>query len=172
MCINYIDLPPVPEELLESYDDIISKPELPIGNYQGKIIPMVTIRRKEVNPELVNWLQDNCTFPVSSQYLLLNSLSPVHRDPPNRPQAYNYIIHAGGTEVTTTVYNNDYSILKSMIIPERQWHCLDTGKLHGVKGILKNRWRILLSINYTAGALTQNRTAITDIPSQCSTIKL
>jgi len=149
MYIDFIDLPSVPEELLESYDVIVSKPELRIGNYQGKIVPTVSIQRRQVEIELVNWLQSKCQFPVFAQYLLLNSQSPIHRDPPSRPQAYNYIIHTGGTDVKTTVYNDDYSILKSIIIPERQWHCLDTGRLHSVQGIQKGLWRILLSINYS-----------------------
>ena len=152
MYIDFIDLPSVPEELLESYDTILAKPPLDVGNYQGKVVQITSIQRRAVNEDLKNWLRSNCQFPVFAQYLLLNSDSPVHRDPPMRPQAYNYIIYPGGPSVTTTVYNNDYSILKSMIIPERQWHCLDSGKLHNVQGILKNTWRILLSVDYRPGA--------------------
>jgi hypothetical protein len=154
MYIDFVDLPPVPGELLESYDDIVSKPNLPVSNYQGKVSQIVSIQRRAITDELVIWLQSVCKFPVTSaQYLLISYQSPIHRDPPSRPQSYNYIIHAGGPIVKTTVYNDNYSILKSMVIPEKQWHCLDTGKLHGVRGILKTNWRILLSVDYNAGTV-------------------
>ena len=157
MYIDFVDLPPVPEELLEPYDTILSKPHLPVSNYRGKIAPIsLRIQRRAITNELVMWLQSVCKFPVTSasaQYLLLNSESSMHRDPPSRPQSYNYIIHAGGPAVKTTVYNDNYSVLKSIVIPEKQWHCLDTGKLHGVQGILKTNWRILLSVGYNAGTV-------------------
>ena len=152
MYIDFIDLPPVPEELIEPYDTILAKPALGVGDHQGKIIPIVSIQRREVRVELVNWLQSICNFPVVAQYLLLNSSSPLHKDPPDRPQSYNYIIYTGGPNVTTTVYRDDYSTSKSMVIPARQWHCLDTGKPHRVHGIQKNNWRIVLTINYNSGA--------------------
>ena len=156
MYIDFIDLPPVPEELIESYDAIVSKPIVPVSNYQGKVSQIVSIQRRAITNELVIWLQSVCKFPVtpvSAQYLLISSKSSIHRDPPSRPQSYNYIIHTGGPTVKTTVYNDDYSVLKSMVIPEKQWHCLDTGKLHGVEGILKTNWRILLSVGYNAGTI-------------------
>ena len=155
MYIDYIDLPNIPEELLESSDDILNKESLSVYSSEGGLLSITTkhgtnsVIRKEVSKNLIKWLQSICDFPVSARYLILNSRVPIHRDPKARPRAYNYIIDAGGGNVTTTVYDDDYTLLKSLVIPEKTWHCLDTGRLHGIEGISENRSRIVLSISYT-----------------------
>jgi hypothetical protein len=155
MYIDYIDLPNIPEELLESKNDILSKETLSVNMYEGDALPISSghehagsITRKEVSNKLKRWLQSVCNFPVNARYLILNSSVAIHRDPKYRPRAYNYIIHAGGENVATTVYNDDFTVLKSLVIPERTWYCLDTGRLHGLDGISANESRIVLSINY------------------------
>ncbi len=155
MYIDYINLPNIPEELLESKNDILSKETLSVNMYEGDALPISsghehagTITRKEVSKNLRRWLQSICNFPVNARYLILNSSVAIHRDPKYRPRAYNYIIHAGGENVATTVYNDDFTVLKSLVIPERTWYCLDTGRLHGLDGISANESRIVLSINY------------------------
>lgn len=155
MYIDYINLPNIPEELLESSNDILNKETLSVNTYEGGALSIATkhgtnsITRKEVPNNLIKWLQSICDFPVSARYLILNSRVPIHRDPKTRPRAYNYIIDAGGENVTTTVYDDDYTVLKSLVIPEKTWHCLETGRLHGLEGISENRNRIVLSISYT-----------------------
>jgi hypothetical protein len=147
MYIDFIDLPSVPEELLESITQIMTKPTIVILSYEGKPVSIESIQRKKVSDQLNEWLQSVCNFSVVSQYLLLNSNSPIHRDPRIRPRAYNYLLDTGGSNVITTVYDNDQTILKSMVIPSKTWYCLETGRLHGVQGIEPGRWRIVLSIN-------------------------
>lgn len=147
MYIDYIDLPKVPEELLENPNDIINKISLDVVDKTGTVIPHNNIQRRAISQDLNYWLKSVCNFPVIAQYLLLNDNSPIHRDPIIRPQAYNYIIVAGGSNVFTTVYDDNQHILKSICIPEKTWYCLDTERLHGVQGIEKNTWRILLSLN-------------------------
>lgn len=155
MYIDYIDLPNIPEELLESSKDILNKETLPVNTYGGDILPVRSnsgdvspITRKKVSINLLIWLQSICNFSVNARYLILNSSVEIHRDPKTRPRAYNYIIDAGGENVTTTVYDDDYTVLKSLVIPERTWYCLDTGRLHGLEGISEHRNRIVLSISY------------------------
>ena len=151
MYIDYINLPDIPDELLEPCDDILRKQSLTINNHNGKSIPPFrdSIQRKEVSDQLIKWLQTVFDFPVRAQYLILSSTAPIHKDPKSRPQAYNYIINAGGDNVTTTVYSDNFTILKSLVIPEKTWHCLDTGRYHSIRGILKDQYRIVLSIDYT-----------------------
>ena len=149
MYIDYVDLPAIPEELLESPEEIIAKPRLIIGDTLGGVVPISSIQRKDINSKLADWLQSVCNFSVSAQYLLLNYKSPIHRDPPrpDRSQVYNYIVQTGGTEATTNVYDDNNNILKSVVVPAKTWYCLDTHRLHGVSGIDKDTWRILLSVN-------------------------
>ncbi len=158
MYIDYINLPKIPDELLESKAAIIAKPTAPVKNYNGAIVLSNSITRREVSKNLIEWLQSVCNFQVNAVYLILNSNAPIHRDPRTRPQAYNYIINAGGDNVTTTVYCDNYTVLKSLVIPERTWYCLDTERLHGIHGILKGEQRIVLSINYSIGTLARIRT--------------
>ena len=150
MYIDYIDLPNIPEELLESYTDILNKPSLPINNYSGNPLPaiMKSIQRREVSNNLIEWLQTILEFPVRAQYLILSTNAPIHKDPKRRPQAYNYIINAGGDNVVTTIYSDNFVVLKSLVIPEKTWHYLDTGRFHSVRGISKDQYRIVLSIDY------------------------
>jgi hypothetical protein len=153
MYIEYIDLPNIPEELLESYTDILNKPSLLINNYSGNSIPsfVESIQRKEVSNNLIEWLQTVLEFPVRAQYLILSTTAPIHKDPKSRPQAYNYIINAGGDNVVTTIYSDNFTALKALVIPEKTWHCLDTGRFHSIQGISKDQYRIVLSIDYTGG---------------------
>jgi hypothetical protein len=155
MYIDYINFPNVPEELLESTNDILGKETRSVNTYEGDTLPISSghkhagsITRKEISRDLKKWLQSVCSFPVDARYLILTSDAPIHRDPKYRPQAYNYIIQAGGNNVATTVYNDDFKILKSLVIPEKTWYCLNTEKLHGVQGILQNELRIVLSVTY------------------------
>lgn len=151
MYIDFIDLPKIPEALLENPNDIINKVPLGVADTKGTVRRYDTIQRRAISQDLNNWLKSVCNFPVVAQYLLIRDNSPVHRDPILRPQAYNYIIVAGGSNVFTTVYDDNQNILKSICIPEKTWHCLDTGRLHGVQGIEKDTWRILLSLNKKQG---------------------
>ena len=143
MYIDLIDFPNVPDELLESPADIISKTSVTITTYKSG----TSIQRKNISKELTDWLQSVGKFTGEAQYLILNYCSPIHRDPPKRIQSYNYIICTGGPTVSTNVYDDDQNVLKSLVIPEKTWYCLDTGRLHSVRGILPNIWRVLLTVN-------------------------
>jgi hypothetical protein len=148
MFIDYVDLPTIPEHLLETTNDIIARPPLGVRSTYGIVKTTYDVQRRKINDNLQEWLQSICEFQVNAQYLLLNSAVPIHKDPPFRPQAYNYILDPGGLDVATNVYSEDKStILKSLVIPAKTWYCLDTGLWHGVTGINPNSWRVLVTID-------------------------
>jgi len=147
MYIEYLDyIPPIPEELLDSVEDILTVlPKLPSpirAEYKG-------FQTRVVNFKLFNWLQDHFDFTIKCQYQIIHPSLIIHKDT-GRTVAYNYLLAQGGPDVKTNIYSDDfettYNILQSEIIPLKKWHRIDVSMFHGVHGINKETLRVALSV--------------------------
>jgi hypothetical protein len=136
--IEYLDLPNIPEHLIDSIQDIIDKPMLTSGFRYFK--------NKPVSNELKMWLQSVFDFEIHPSYQFIYDGLPIHIDRGNRISAYNYLLDTGGDNVITTVYNQERIPLQSEKIELKRWHRINTGMLHGVYGINPDKIRISLSI--------------------------
>ena len=142
--IEYLDLPPIPENLIESITDIINKPPKVYS-----VLPSEYdfFKTKNVNDDLASWLQSIFKYKIYSQYQLVYNKLPIHIDKGNRIVAYNYLLDTGGKNVKTVVYNEQYKPLQIEQIELKRWHRINTGMLHGVHGIEPDRVRVAISIS-------------------------
>ena len=142
-------LPTIPEHILESPETVINR-ESPVKSSRDSSL------------ELSDWLQEVFGEPIVAFYFIFgkqfnNQLGVApHIDRFNRRYAYNYIIHAGGTDVLTTVYDNNFQITDQKNILEKTWHRLPSNMWHSVHGVDPNDYRIVLTVNYKKDRVTNN----------------
>ena len=125
--IEYLDLPSIPNNLVESVDSIISK-----TNYAFHSKNYIL---HNTSKELTDYLKTIFNFKFVSHYQIISSEIPIHIDINDRTTAYNYLLATGGNNVVTAIYDSNYCITQSEQIQLKRWHRLNTGKLHGVHGI-------------------------------------
>jgi len=141
--IEYINLPTVPEYLIEPLQDIINKPPKNFSNVSSEYAYFKT---RHVNDDLKLWLQSLFDFEIYPQYQLVYDGLPIHIDKGNRIFAYNYLLDAGGDNVETAVYDKTHKLLQSEKLELKRWHCINTGMPHTVHGINTDKVRIAISI--------------------------
>ena len=138
--IENINLPNIPDDLLESVEDILNKP-----SYES-IVTQDYFQTRLVNKNLEDWLEKNLLFKFSVRYQIIYPGVPIHKDMGNRKLAYNYLLSLGGDNVKTMIFNESKKILQSEILPLKTWHSIKTDMFHGVFGLYKDTPRISLSI--------------------------
>lgn len=141
--IEYINLPPVPENLIESIPNIINKPP---KTYSAVPSNYDFFKTRNVNDDLASWLQSIFDFKINAQYQLVYDGLPIHIDKGNRIIAYNYLLDTGGENVKTAVYDEKYKPLQVETLELKRWHRINTGMLHGVHGIDPSKVRIAISV--------------------------
>jgi hypothetical protein len=141
--IEYIDLPKVPEQLIESIQDIINRPPKDFSNVSAEYTYFKT---RYVNDDLKSWLQNIFNYEIYPQYQLVYKGLPIHVDKGNRIVAYNYLLDTGGDNVRTAIYDDKYKLLQIEKLELRRWHRINTGMLHGVHGIQSDKVRVAISI--------------------------
>jgi hypothetical protein len=147
MYIKYLNhIPPVPENLLDSMEDIVT------------MIPEETVVKsfkyfqyKSVNSDLNEWVYKNFKLKCYAKYQVILNGIPIHKDNPafpgDRRIAFNYLLQLGGDNVLTTVYDEDKStILQEERLQLKRWHSLVVEKYHGVSNIENDKKRIALTV--------------------------
>jgi hypothetical protein len=155
--IEYIDLPSVPEHLIEPLQDIINKPP---KNFSFIAPEYPFFKTRNVSDDLEVWLQTIFKFDVWPQYQLVFDGVPIHIDPgpgPGEPGsidpggrifAYNYLLDTGGDNVKTAIYDKNNNLLQSEELELKRWHRINTGMPHAVHGINPDKIRIAISIGF------------------------
>ena len=138
--IKFLPLPNLPDDLLESVEDIINKPR------SNSIVKQDYFQARPISNELQDWLEKNLPFKFIAQYQIIYPGLTIHKDMGNRKLAYNYLLAQGGSNVKTIVFDESKNILQSEILPLKSWHSIKTDMFHGVFGIMKDTPRISLSI--------------------------
>lgn len=145
--IKYLDnVPSVPEELLDSVESIIAA-----ESEKMLVKDFSTFKYKTVNPLLDKWVHEAFKIKCYAKYQVIYNGIPVHKDHPafpgDRRIAFNYLLSLGGSNVITTVYDEDKTtILQQERIPLKRWHSLVVEKWHGVDGISNNHPRVALTV--------------------------
>lgn len=137
MFIEYLNIPPVPEELIDPISEIIEQDPLAVNGVAGGL---AAFQIRGCKPELNDWCRQNIPLPVTgAMYQIIYPGLPIHIDSYTRTNI-NYVIFAGGPNVVTTVYDaTDYRVelnpLQSVRIEERRWHKIKVDQMHGISGI-------------------------------------
>jgi hypothetical protein len=138
--IKYLPLPNLPDDLLESVEDIINKPR------SNSIVKQDYFQARPISDELQNWLEKNLSFKFIAQYQIIYYGLPIHKDEGNRKIAYNYLLALGGSNVKTMIFDDTKKLLQSETLPLRTWHSIKTDMFHGVFGLQKDNPRVSLSV--------------------------
>ena len=138
--IEYINLPSVPEELIDPIETIIN------STRTSSIVKQDFFQGRPISVELQNWLEKNLSFDFVAQYQVIYAGIPVHKDMGDRKLAYNYLLALGGSNVKTVIFDDSKKILQSETLPLKTWHSIKTDMFHGVFGLQKDNPRIALSI--------------------------
>ena len=138
--IQYINFPAIPENLLESVEDIINKTRT------NSIVKQDFFQARPISNMLQDWLKKNLTFDFVAQYQIIYNGIPIHKDEGNRKLAYNYLLAQGSNKVITIIFDDDKKLLQSEILPLKTWHSIKTDMYHGVFGLPNNIPRVALSI--------------------------
>lgn len=141
--IEYLDLPKIPTHLIDSVESIINMSPKSNSNVAADYPYFKT---KNVNDDLKSWLQSLFDFEIFPQYQLVYNGLPIHIDKGNRVVAFNYLLDTGGDSVKTAVYDSNYKLLQCETLEVSRWHRINTGMLHGVHGIHRDRVRVAISI--------------------------
>ena len=141
MFINYLLLPTIPNEVLESLETIRAKPYATGTLYDN----ILRFKLKDVNPELIEYLQTIFPFPISCRYQFVFRGLPVHIDN-DREYAINYLLDTGGKNVVTNIHNSNLRIIESVSIEPFKWHSIQTSNLHSVDNIDPDTTRIAISV--------------------------
>jgi hypothetical protein len=138
----YLDLPKVPENLIEPLDVIINKPPKPGSNVPSDFAPFQT---RLVSNELFEWVQDMFKLKCYTQYQIVRRGIPVHKDI-GRSVAFNYILQTGGPKVLTTIHDESKRLIAYEQLEPMSWHRLKTDVYHSVTGLTAERIAISVEI--------------------------
>jgi len=135
MYTEYVDLPAVPENLIESADNTLARDlRSKRGSYETR----------HVSPELLEYLRSIFNADIIAQYQFFDINVPIHADT-TRVRVYNYILDTGGDNVSTGFYENG-QLVYSVVFQPRKWHYVDTLISHGIHGIHPNRRRMSIGV--------------------------
>ena len=140
MYITYLDFPNIPDDLLESIEDILNKPRC------ESIVIQDYFQTRLVNKNLEDWLEKNLPCKFMVRYQIIYPGLPIHKDMGNRKVAYNYLLAQGGTNVKTMIFDDTKKLLQSETLPLKTWHSIKTDMYHTVVGVKHNTPRVALSI--------------------------
>jgi hypothetical protein len=134
MYIKYLNLPKVPEELLDSVDSIINQ-----NSEEMLVRDFAHFQYRTVNKKLDEWVHSVFKIKCYAKYQIIYDGIPIHKDNPSSPGdrriAFNYLLDTGGNSVITSVYDDNKNLLQAECIPLKTWHSLVVEKYHGVEGI-------------------------------------
>jgi len=137
---TYLDIPSVPEYLIEPPKFIINKPPKPGSNISSSYIFFQT---RLVSKELEIWVKDIFKRDCFVQYQIVRNGIHIHKDK-GRNVAFNYLIETGGAHATTCFYDDNKTLIHSEILKPKLWHRLKTDVNHDVRNI--NIPRIAISV--------------------------
>ena len=175
LLFEYLDsLPAIPNELLinpgTNSNDYIKQPD-----ERHKHLPAhwrATFARYSINTALLDWLRTNIstsldlaglqrmTWPddaISGKRIIVPHTDAV------RNWAVSYLFELGGTNVTTSFYQEqDFSLIresdrlfkterltvvKQLVIEPYRWHLINTSVIHGVENVETQRQAITIGLN-------------------------
>lgn len=148
MYITYVNLPKIPQELLDDITDefILSQTNnaFPQSDQQYKIIKHVYL---SIQPTaaLTKWCEENISKSVKWFVQVIRADLPIHTDI-GAAVKFNYIFQSGGEDVETTFYANDRTTtLHSEVIVKDRWHILKVDTLHRVWNLPVGNKRLSIS---------------------------
>jgi len=148
MYLEYLDLPKLPENLIENVYETIktSKKYTSQGNTDAENYEHFS--SINASNELKKFTQSIFDFEHLTHIFFLTDDLPMHIDNLDvRSKAYNYVIESGGGN--TNIYNQEAELIESYDIDLHRWHILDVSQNHSVS--IPNPPRILVTVTPKKG---------------------
>jgi hypothetical protein len=147
MFIRFLDYPPIPDELVTDVAQSLGNSNLFPYTGEG-----VMYSQHPVADSIATWfdrhVRTSAGCPESSILTVqhIKAGIRVHKDF-GRNLVLNYVVSAGGTDVSTNMYSDDkITVVESHVIPEHKWHVLNVSKHHGVVGITGQRLALSIKL--------------------------
>ena len=136
--IKYINLPPIPESLLNNIPNEISE-------YKVKVNYFTFNWSESNNQELNSWGRENISQDLYFAYMLIKGDLVLHKDV-GTTLKLNYVINPGGSRVITRFWDDNKKDIAAEyeIVPHR-WHIFKADRFHSVHGIEKNNLRLSIT---------------------------
>lgn len=154
MCFKYLDLPPIPDELLvNSVSEFNNYPNIfRIPDYEYYKL------YDQFNPDLQAFLKRLFPFDFYANYQVIQDGIAIHKDG-RRNEAVNFIIDAGGEDATLNLYADDkQTVLHSEKVQPKRWHWIDVQTFHDVRNVTGTRFSLTVtprSFSYKTGHLVE-----------------
>jgi hypothetical protein len=141
-----LNIPPVPENLILSLEDIRKLKEVDIYTVDGTIIHIDSYKVYKANDDLFEWVTQNFKYEVEwVEYLVASKTLKIHSDN-GRTASFNYLVQLGGDNVTTEFYESDRTtVIASNVYQLHEWWFLNVGLPHRVIGRYTEP-RIIISV--------------------------
>ena len=149
--VDPLDLPAVPDHLLIPVNQLATSglTEVPLKKLDGTIQDSSVYKIFQAPDSLVNWLKTIFDFEFEAEYIWMTGWSYKHRDL-GRTVAYNYLLDAGGENIITEFYDNQFDNVATMsiVMPLHKWYRLNVSLPHMVLAREPNKLgtRCILSI--------------------------
>lgn len=137
---KYVDLPPIPENLLltDIYSIERSENLFRIKDYRFYGI-------YGIGDKLTEYLKGIFSFDFFAGYQIVRDGIHIHKDG-SRTECFNYLIDNGGRDNTLNIYHEDKkTILHSGTVDIHKWHWINVGMFHNVTNLSRPRFGITVT---------------------------
>ena len=151
--IKQVNLPVIPNELIYSYEQVITLDPWVLKYEDGRVYDTDFYKVYIANKELCDWIKSVFEEELEYiEYLVAYKPLPMHKDL-ERTQAYNYVTETGGNNVQTEFYDFDRTtLLSSTECNPGTWYFLNVSYPHRVVGELTSP-RVIISVTTKAASL-------------------
>lgn len=150
MILNYLDWPPVPEELYADVERIIANNQDEIAKYTGESYEVYKFY--PIDGALLEWIRANLPIKLGSHMQcchlhVMTGRIKMHVDANFERYKCNYIFKLGGDNVRTDFYDEtEKNLLESNCVEASRWHQFDGQIFHEVWNITPGDARIAITI--------------------------
>lgn len=149
LTIEESNIPPVPTELILTYDEILKQPIWTTHTREGKVYEVDWYKVYVANESLQQWIRAQFDSKIECiEYIIAYRALDLHRDM-ERTRAFNYVIQAGGALATEVLDYDKETVLNSVICKPLTWYYLNVDLPHRVVGELTEP-RIIISVTPSA----------------------
>lgn len=143
MLFKYLDLPPIPEHLLQA-----DREQFRLRENVFRIPTYEFYKLHYVSQDIDDFLKTIFDFPFYAWYQVITDGLNIHKDG-CRTEAINFITDTGGDNATLRLYDEDQtSIVHQERIQPLRWHWIDVSKFHNVVNIDSTRISVSIVKTY------------------------
>ena len=148
MYVTYINLPRIPQELLDEITDeyILSQKNnaFPENDPKYKIMKHIYSSIPPTD-NLNQWCKENICKSIKWFVQVIRTDLPMHKDI-GATIKFNYIFNQGNEDVETTFYEDDKeTILHSEVIMPHRWHMFKVDTMHRAWNLTPGKKRLSIS---------------------------